>query len=288
MTAEKITQLPKTRSRLVSLLILCWISWLVSSWQAFAEVIVRVEIANTRSSILLGSSTPAQILDRNDQVLGTLEPLKGYRVQPGQAGVHLNGITNPIVQIQPQGDGLIAVNGRWYKGDLLMAGYNMILGVNYVELEDYVASVVDAEMGASFYPEALKAQAVAARSYVLHHYDPNDWFDVHSDTRHQVYRGLANRSAAALAATEATRGLVLVYGDQFVNAMYSASNGGRTVAVPGVPYFKSLPDVTNHPKYGHGIGLSQWGSQERAGWGWKYHDILNYYYQGVRLTRLPQ
>ncbi|MEN9232300.1 MAG: SpoIID/LytB domain-containing protein, partial [Thermostichus sp. DG02_5_bins_236] len=145
-----------------------------------------------------------------------------------------------------------------------------------------------AEMGASFLPEALKAQAVAARSYVLYHRNSRGWFDVFSDTRSQVYRGLSQRSVAALEATRATRGVVMVYGGQFVNAMYSASSGGQTVGVSGIPYLMSLPDVSPYPKHGHGIGMSQWGAQEFARQGWNYQQILAYYYRGVGLGRLPE
>jgi stage II sporulation protein D len=162
-----------------------------------------------------------------------------------------------------------------------------LLAINYVDLEDYVAGVVEAEMGSRFLPEALKAQAVAARTYVLHHRNSRGWFDVFSDTRSQVYRGLSQRSAAALAATHATRGIVMVYGGQFVNAMYSASAGSQTVGVSGIPYLKSLPDFSPYPKYGHGIGMSQWGAQELARRGWTYRQILAYYYPGVRFGRLP-
>lgn len=250
-----------------------------------AEVTIRVEMANTRSSLVIGSSTPATITDGSGQQL-SLPALQGAWVKPTAKGVSLNGLVSPIVYVTPSEGGLVAINGRWHHGELILTGYNMILAVNRLNIEDYVASVVDAEMGASFSPEALKAQAVAARSYALHHYKQGWWFDLHSDTRSQVYRGLPV-SRAALAATEATAGMVLVYDGEFVNAMYSSSSGGRTVGVRGVPYLQSVPDI-KRPKFGHGIGMSQWGAQERAKQGWNYQQILGYYYRGVGLGILPQ
>jgi stage II sporulation protein D len=258
---------------------------LVAVVPVHAEVTIRVEMANTRSSLVIGSSTPATVTDGSGQQF-SLPALKGVWAKPTAKGVSLNGVVSPILYVTPSEGGLVAINGRWHHGELILTGYNMILAVNRLNIEDYVASVVDAEMGSSFSPEALKAQAVAARSYALHHYKQGWWFDLHSDTRSQVYRGLPV-SGAAVAATEATRGMVLVYGGEFVNAMYSSSSGGRTVGVRGVPYLQSVPDISR-PKFGHGIGMSQWGAQERAKQGWSYQQILGYYYRGVGLGILPQ
>lgn len=261
------------------------LGWMEATW---AGVTVRVELANTRTPLTVGVSVPAQLTDSRGEILAELPSMQGFMAQPSPQGVRLQGVVSPVLFIKPQEDGLVAVNGRWYSGEVLLTGHNLLMAINYVDLEDYVASVVDAEMGASFSPEALKAQAVAARSYVLYHRNSRGWFDVFSDTRSQVYRGLSQRSVAALEATRATRGVVMVYGGQFVNAMYSASSGGQTVGVSGIPYLMSLPDVSPYPKHGHGIGMSQWGAQELARQGWTYQQILAYYYRGVGLGRLPE
>ncbi|MEN9201872.1 MAG: SpoIID/LytB domain-containing protein [Thermostichus sp. DG_1_6_bins_120] len=267
-----------------SLIVAALLAWVETTW---ARVTVRVQLANTHAPLTVGVSVPAQLTDGRGQILAELPPMQGFMAQPSPRGVYLREVVSPLLFIRPQAGGMVAVNGRWYAGEVLLMGHNQLMAINYVDLEDYVASVVDAEMGASFLPEALKAQAVAARSYVLYHRNSQRWFDVFSDTRSQVYRGLSQRSAAALAATQATRGVVMVYGGQFVNAMYSASSGGQTVGVSGIPYLSSLPDVSPYPKHGHGIGMSQWGAQELARQGWNYRQILTYYYRGVSLGRLP-
>ncbi len=258
-------------------------AWIESAW----GVTVRVALADTTTSLVVGVSLPAQLTNSRGEVLAELPPMQGFWARPSPQGVRLHKAVSPVLFIEPREGGLVAVNGRWYSGKVLLVGYNRLLAINYVDLEDYVASVVEAEMGSRFLPEALKAQAVAARTYVLHHRNARGWFDVFSDTRSQVYRGLSQRSAAALEATRATRGVVMVYGGQFVNAMYSASAGKQTVGVNGIPYLKSLPDFSPYPKYGHGIGMSQWGAQELARQGWTYRQILAYYYPGVSLARLP-
>lgn len=264
--------------------ILSWFSFLCRSWAHD----VRVEILNTRSSVVIGSSTAAAIKDASgQQELGSLPAMTPVIANPTAEGIVLNQVVDPVLRIEPQEEGLVSINGRWYQGELILVGRGSVLAVNQVNLEDYVASVVEAEMGSSFSPEALKAQAIAARSYVLYHRNRvSKWFDVHSDTRSQVYPGLPVSLPASLA-TKDTEGIVLVYGDSLINAMYSASSGGQTVGVHGFPYLQSVPDITSRPRYGHGIGMTQWGAQERALNGWNFSQILAHYYRGVRMARLP-
>jgi stage II sporulation protein D len=119
--------------------------------------------------------------------------------------------------------------------------------VHDLRLEDYVAGVVSGEMPASFPPEALKAQAVAARSYALTRkieaQAAGRAFDIGTGVLHQVW---AERpSAAARAAAEATAGEVLVAGREPVEAYFHAACGGRTeggLAALGrdLPYLASV------------------------------------------------
>ncbi len=274
--------------RLVWLIVLSGWVWHGSCLRVWAEMVnVRVQIANNTPSIAIGTSTPATITDAQDQPIGSLPANQGFYAVPSAGGIQLNGAAAPVLQVKPSGNGLVAVNGRWYPGEMALLGYGSVMVINTVDIENYVAGVVEFELGPTFHPEALKAQAIAARSYVLYHRNARGFFDVYSDTRSQVYRGFERRSVAVQAATQATRGMVLVYGDTFVNAMYSSSSGGQTRGVPGVPYLQSIPDVTYRPKYGHGIGMSQWGAQEMALGGASFSQILAYYYRGVGLGILP-
>ncbi len=120
-------------------------------------------------------------------------------------------------------------------------------GVKDLRLEDYVAGVVSGEMPASFPPEALKAQAVAARSYALTRkidaQASNRAFDIGTGVLHQVWS--EKPSAAARAAAEATAGEVLVFGREPVEAYFHAACGGRTesgLAALGrdLPYLASV------------------------------------------------
>ncbi|HEX9050517.1 MAG TPA: SpoIID/LytB domain-containing protein [Anaeromyxobacter sp.] len=119
--------------------------------------------------------------------------------------------------------------------------------VRELSLEEYVAGVVSGEMPASFPPEALKAQAVAARSYALTRkieaQAADRAFDVGTGVLHQVWS--ERPRAAARAAAQATAGEVLVFGREPVEAYFHAACGGRTeggLAALGrdLPYLASV------------------------------------------------
>lgn len=101
--------------------------------------------------------------------------------------------------------------------------------VNIVGVEDYLRSVVPLEMSPSRPTEALRAQAVAARSYALYHVRPtNPDFDVHDDARSQVYGGFTVEYAATDAAVADTAGQVATYAGRIINAVFHAQGGGAT------------------------------------------------------------
>ncbi|MEO5940271.1 MAG: SpoIID/LytB domain-containing protein, partial [Candidatus Limnocylindrales bacterium] len=101
--------------------------------------------------------------------------------------------------------------------------------VNHVTIERYLRGVVPLEMPATWPTEALRAQAIAARSYGLYHVHPTKGlFDVYDDTRSQVYRGVGAERATSDLAIGATAGTILVSGSSVVNAMFHSADGGWT------------------------------------------------------------
>jgi peptidoglycan hydrolase-like amidase len=106
-------------------------------------------------------------------------------------------------------------SNRWYRGCLELINFgNKITVINLLDLEDYLLGVVPSEMPSSWAIEALKAQAVAARSYAWAHYgEHSKWksegFDVVPDVRDQAYKGLGAEAASTFIAVSHTRGLVL-------------------------------------------------------------------------------
>ena len=103
-----------------------------------------------------------------------------------------------------------------------------------VHVEDYLLGVVPHEMSDSFPLEALKAQAVAARTYALRSQDPSQPYDLVDTTNDQVYRGYLPGNDQTERAIQETRGVCGFYRDQLAQCYYSASNGGQTELVETV------------------------------------------------------
>jgi SpoIID/LytB domain protein len=120
--------------------------------------------------------------------------------------------------------------------------------VNTVALESYIRGVVSNEMPRDWPLEAVKAQAVAARSYALAHLRGGA-FDVYADTRDQVYGGIATETPVGDQAVAGTKRQVLLYRGKIATTFFFSSSGGRTAAVTDVfqtakptPYLVSVPD----------------------------------------------
>jgi stage II sporulation protein D len=142
----------------------------------------------------------------------------------------------------------LTLGGRPYRGRLVVSSDGKrVQVVDAVALEAYLKGVVPAEMPSNWSPEALKAQAVAARSYALANLTKGRDFDLYGDTRSQVYGGIAAESPAASAAVDATKGQVVLYDGKVANTWFFSTSGGRTASsleATGtlVPYLVSVPD----------------------------------------------
>lgn len=122
-----------------------------------------------------------------------------------------------------------------YPGDLYLTAQKngsawKLYAIVHVYMEYYLYGVVPYEMGNSANIEALKAQAVAARTYTLNKMQlrANALYDVVDTTNDQVYYGNSDTTANCTAAVDATRGIVLMNGDALTGTYYTASNGGQT------------------------------------------------------------
>jgi stage II sporulation protein D len=136
-----------------------------------------------------------------------------------------------------------------YRGTFLVSAEGKTISVvNTVALESYVRGVVSSEMPHDWPLEAVKAQAVAARSYALVR-RRGGAFDVFNDTRDQVYGGILAETPVGDEAVAGTKRQVLVYDGKVANTYFFSSSGGRTAAVTDVfqsakptPYLVSVPD----------------------------------------------
>jgi hypothetical protein len=166
----------------------------------------------------------------------------------------------------------LRADGRPYAGRLrVLRAADGIQVVNHLPLESYISSVVGGEMPSGWSMEALRAQAVAARSYAMAHMarPASDHWHLGDTTRWQNYEGLSSVSPPTLQATSSTAGVILSYQGGIVESLYAAT--------------QQIVDEA----HGHlGASMSQTGAQELAQQGLRYSDILAHYYQGASLARL--
>ena len=159
------------------------------------------------------------------------------------------------LRVRSLGPAGIPVDGRRYRGDLLvfLNPRGRLNLVNEVDLEEYLRGVVPAEMGPDQYPrlDALKAQAVAARTYALRNLGEfrADGYDICASPRCQVYFGMGVEHPLSDRAIAETAGQVLLHAGEAVDARYSATCGGHTEDVEVVfphdhaPYLRGVPCV---------------------------------------------
>ena len=136
--------------------------------------------------------------------------------------------------------GLVSVNDRRYRGlvEVFVDDGGRLRVVNVVNLEQYLRGVVPDEMGPNVFPqvEALKAQAVAARTYALRNRGQyaDDGYDICDTPRCQVYGGADSEHEMSDEAISGTAGLVLTHDGELANALFTSTCGGHTEDVENV------------------------------------------------------
>jgi len=174
--------------------------------------------------------------------------------------VHVRGSDNAWlcsglhITLHPaDGSATLRVDGKGYRGSFeFTAQDNGMRTVNIVHTEDYLKGVVPHEIGKldATGIEALKAQAVAARTYAFRHFNSrsSQGFDMYADVRDQVYEGRDGEYNLANQAVEATRGVVMQFDGKLIDAYYHSTSAGRTESVAAwdrsdLPYLRSVLDV---------------------------------------------
>src|SRR5436190_5530586 len=205
---------------------------------------VRVYLAEGRSQLSLGSNAAFTVRDGVGQTwhiaAGTLTFGPGLKIKTTdvQQPQRLPGPLTFIPGTSPLRFGSTA-----YRGQLQVTVANgRLRAINLVGLEAYLYGVVPSEMPKDWLPEALKVQAVAARSYALAVRKTGSWFDLYPDTRSQVYLGIAHEAPASTAAVQATAGQVVLYGGHVATTYFFSSSGGRTASAQEVfPSASAVP-----------------------------------------------
>jgi stage II sporulation protein D len=144
----------------------------------------------------------------------------------------------------------VRFNDKPYRGhiEVFANTRGLLTVVNVLGLEDYVRGVIANELSPGGYPaiEALKAQAIAARTYALRNRGQyaSQGYDLLPTTRSQVYRGLTSEQPLSTRAVDETRGLIATYNGEPINALYTSTCGGRTenaenIFNEAIPYLRA-------------------------------------------------
>jgi stage II sporulation protein D len=166
---------------------------------------------------------------------------KGRRV--ARCGAAMTAVGSPTIRVGGKGT---------YRGSLEVRAIGRSLeAVNVVEIEDYVRGVVAEESPASWPIEALKAQAVAARSFALSADARGSTFDLYDDTRSQAYGGVRAETAKTDQAVSATHLQVVMYRGKIAQTFFFSTSGGHTennefsslgFGQPPIPYLRGVDD----------------------------------------------
>ncbi len=229
--------------------LLSLILWMVVILPAQA-VELKVAIKKNVNSIKVGSSTPAIVRDGAGNEIGKLNSMASLSAQPSSTGIALERLGAGEMIIEPTENGYVWIGERWYRGRTrLIRQGGSLTAINHVDLEDYLYSVVGAEAISTWPIEALKAQAVAARSYALYkrNHESNGIYDVDTTVGTQVYKGLDSEYTTTHEAVNSTLGQIMTYQNQVILAAFHSASGGHTENVEDIwssplPYLRAVVD----------------------------------------------
>jgi stage II sporulation protein D len=222
---------------------------------------LRVAVREGASQMTVGTSTPGTLRDLQGNTVGSTPAGQSVVVQAQGAQVKAGDRSSSAFWVEPGPEGYVFIGDRWYRGRVLVRSDGSgLTAINYINIEQYLYSVVGGEMPTSWPLEALKAQAVAARSYVLYHRQRgrNPHYDVGSTTTWQVYGGLAEEAPSTQAAVNGTQGQVLTYNGQIIEAVFHSASGGHTENVEDI-WSQPLPYLRGVQDFDAGAPVYQWG-----------------------------
>lgn len=261
---------------------------------------IKIGLSNNSKSVKIAASVSAEIYDSlHNKLLYEIRPMKAYEFKSN--GNELSVVVNREniklgtnqITIKTKEAGFLCSKKAWYRGDFIIINWNDKLTlINEVGLEDYLKGVVPAEMPSRWNSEALKAQAIAARSYAvatsIAGKHASKGFDLVDTTSDQAYGGASAEKASTTKAVDDTKGIVLIQNKKVLPTYYHASSGGQTkVWESGRSFLQSVPSFDEGTKKnGHGVGMSQHGANNLAEKGYNAYQILNYFYKDFQFAKL--
>lgn len=234
-----------------------------------AEPTLRVGILTNQQMAQVSADANFDIVStETKKVLGSFLAYDNVTITAQKGGYAVNGVpvmANGITVVQKKDDVMIfieqfvQVNKRRYRGEISIhhtAGKTGLTVVNTLPLESYLYGIIKNEISPEWPMEAVKAQAVAARTYALASSNKHkaDGFDVCATTDCQVYGGRESEAPRALEAVDATKGLVATYGGKLITAYFHSSSGGHTENSENVwsspqPYLRGVDDFDQNCPY---------------------------------------
>ena len=254
------------------------------------------EVTDERGRLLL----PARA--GSEQMIRQVGPLVQFRDEAYPA-IRLSGDILEVANWErfPAWDANKRWNDNVFPGTLevRVVDGNLTL-INELPLEEYLLGL--GETIESNHAEKKKAIAVVARSYAQHYLDPRyrkfpgqpyDGSDDPAEFQKYLGANLTKRSPGWQEAVAATAGEVVTYQGEIIKTPFHTSSGGRTTSAQerwgwtDTPYLQSVedPGCADKAPAGHGVGMSGCGSQHFAEQGWDYREILEYFYQGVEVSK---
>ena len=222
---------------------------------------IRISIKETGAPVeIQGKDLLVRELPSFEQVgLDKTDPV--CRIALTSGGIKINQRIWPATHlVLASADGVIQIDGKRFQGriEVVKSGRNRLLLINDMDLERYLVGLINHEISSAWPPEAVKAQAVAARTYAYFQKEKKlkELYDLESSVLDQVYGGIGLEDERAASAVRATAGEVLTYQGKIIKAVFHSCCGGRTEdseAVWGemMPYLRSVSDpyCTESPRY---------------------------------------
>ncbi len=232
--------------RIKIILFFVWLAY--STTLAFGSENIRVALADNRKSVVLASNSGSILME-------------GWPLGRNEKRLVLTAasVRSRTVRVRSSGE-LIQVDGKSYRGwvEIRKKRNGLFLIVNDLDIEDYLLGVVSSEIPPGWQFEALKAQAVAARTYALYQkrmagHKP---YHILATVNSQVYAGSRCERPRGAQAVRETKGLVIVYHGDIIPAFYHSSCGGHTEDASELwgidaPYLKGVDcDCQEISRYG--------------------------------------
>jgi stage II sporulation protein D len=222
------------RGLIVPLVLLLTTGLIAVPSRATTSTAIRVGILREQERVVIMSDRPIEVLS-GASARFVLEPA-AYELVPSPSGIEIAGIGRfeAPIRLLPAGGARLHVAIRPYRGvlEVRRTPLGRITVINELDLEEYLYGVLKMEVDPRWPSDALKAQAVAARTLAL--YSMNrfaaEGYDVRATTDSQVYGGVLAEDPRTTAAVEATRGQVATYGGRPIFAAYHSDSGGYTEA----------------------------------------------------------